>query len=134
LAGSLASAALVFGQSKTATTRLLLTVRGEEQLQRQGGNVILKIRLAPGVTAKLWGDQACGRPIQAAMVITNSGTYTLAFDNIPYEGKAYLCLLSSDGTLRDHMVWLDARIGSRGPQGANPTLSSEAVARSDAED
>jgi hypothetical protein len=118
LAGSLASAALVFAASKSASTNLVLVVREEEQLQLQGGSVVLKIRLAPGVTARLWGDQACGTPIQTAMVIAESGTYTLPFDNIPYEQRAYLCLLSSDSTLRGSMVWPAAGITTTIPSRA----------------
>jgi hypothetical protein len=74
-------------------------------LQPQGENVMLKIRLAAGVTARLWGGKACGMPIQQAMVLTKSGTYILLAENIPHDEKAYLCLVSSDGTLRDAVVW-----------------------------
>lgn len=105
LAGWLAWVASLYGQSRTGTATLLVTVREQEQLQLQGENVILKIRLASGVTARLWGSRACGMPIQQAMVFTKSGTYILLQENIPHDEEGDLCLLSSDRTLRDAVAW-----------------------------
>ena len=103
--GLLAFAPLLHAQSKTGTTSLLLTVGQQEQLQFQGENVILKIRLASGVTARLWGDAACATPIRKAIVLTKSGTYTISLDDVPQNNKGYVCLLTSDGILRDSVVW-----------------------------
>lgn len=103
--GLLESLALVYAEGRTGTTSLWVTVREEEQLELQGENVTLKIRLARDVTARLWSDNACGTPVQQAKVFTKSGTYTLPIDSIPHEGKACLCLLSSDGRLQHSLVW-----------------------------
>lgn len=116
--GLLASAPLLHAQSKTGTTSLSLTVGQQEQLQLQGENVILKIRLASGVTARLWGDEGCATPIQKAMVMTKSGAYTISFDNVPHNSKGYVCLLTSDGILRDSVVWPEVRM---------PTTTTSAV-------
>ena len=103
LVGLLVSAALLYAKSKTGTATLLVTVREEELVQIQGESVILKIRLASGVTAKLWGDTACGAPGQEAMVLTKSGTYTISLGSVSQDQRGYVCLLSSDGTLRDSL-------------------------------
>jgi len=116
LVGWLASATLLYAQSKTATTTLYVTVGEAEQLQLQGVTTILRIRLASGVMAKLWSDEFCGIPSQQATVITRSGTYTIPLDNITPRKKAYVCLLSSDGILRDSVLWPAA--------GPTPSLTS----------
>src|SRR5207237_301405 len=84
---------------------LTLTVGEQQAVLVVGDNVILKIRLLRGVTASLWGDKSCGAPIQKALAIAVSGTYTFALANLPHEDRVYLCLASSDNRLNTSMTW-----------------------------
>jgi len=109
--GLLAGATLLHGQTKSRSGTTAVTVQEQELLQFQGVNVVLKIRLRPGVTASLWSDRACRAPIPRAMAITASGTYSLPLTSIPQaedlqaeEKAAFVCLLSSDGKLRDSIL------------------------------
>ena len=82
-------------QQKTAT--LTLGVQPQLLLVEQDPNVILKIRLAHGVTAQLWANNSCGSPKNNAMTFTASGTYTISIQSIKGHGELYACVLSSDG-------------------------------------
>jgi len=103
----LAGAALLYGQARSRSGTTTVTVREQELLQLHGVDITLKIRLRSGVTASLWGDRACRAPIPTAMAITASGTYSIPLTRIPQaeEKTAFVCLLSSDGRLRDSILW-----------------------------
>ena len=79
---------------------LTLIVHPEVQLQEQGTDVILKIRLAQGTNAKLWGDNSCGFPKDNGRTFTASGTYTISVQNLSARGQTYACAVSSDGLLK----------------------------------
>ena len=82
------------------TGTLTLTIQPQIQLQVQGTDVILKIRLAQGTNAKLWGDNSCGLPRENGTTFTASGTYTISVQNLAAQGQAYACAVSSDGLLK----------------------------------
>ena len=82
------------------TGTLTLTIQPQIQLQVQGTDVILKIRLAQGTNAKLWGDNSCGLPKENGPTFTTSGTYTISVQNLAAQGQAYACAVSSDGLLK----------------------------------
>ena len=120
LVGWLVSTALLSAQSRTSTTTLLVRVGEQAQLQVQGRSAILRIRLASGVSAQLWGDEACATPIEKALVFSRSGTYTIPLDVVPSNNKAHVCLLSSDGILSDSVVW---------PETGTTTAETSAVSK-----
>ena len=86
-------------QQQKATT-LTVGVQPQLLLVQQGSNVILKIRLAHGVTAELWADNSCDTPRNNAMTFSASGTYTIPVQSIKGHGEQYACVLSSDGQQR----------------------------------
>src|SRR5262249_45041618 len=120
-----------FAASTTnGTATLSLTVGPQGQFVISDSNVILKIRLLPRVYANLWGDKACGIPIQKAMIISASGAYTIALRDIPHQNKGYICLLSSDGAISKSAVWpglinTTTTVTSQSP---NPSAVGQAVA------
>jgi len=79
---------------------LTLTIEPQIELQERGTNVILKIRLAQGSNARMWGDNSCGFPKDNARTFTASGTYTVSVQNLSSQGQAYACAASSDGILK----------------------------------
>ncbi len=79
---------------------LLLQVRPEATLQWMGADTLrLKIRLAPGAEARLWGDRACGGPAAERYVVPRSGIYVIPISSIPNNDSGNICLASSDGIL-----------------------------------
>ena len=95
----------VGAQAQTARPgTLAINIRPQIQLQTQGTDVVLKIRLEPGITAKLWRDDSCGLPTETATTIAASGTYTIAIQNLVSQGQAYVCAASSDGLLKDSIA------------------------------
>ena len=82
------------------TGNLTLNIQPQIELQVQGTDVILKIRLVQGTTAKLWGDNSCGLPKENGTTFTASGTYTISVQNLAAQGQAYACAGSSDGLMR----------------------------------
>ncbi len=98
-------AALKAQGSRNVKTSLLMVRVGEEsQLQVSGNRLVLKMRLSPGVEARLWGDKACDIPTDEAIIIQNSGTYVIGLKDILLGNETYLCLLSSDGNLRNSLA------------------------------
>jgi hypothetical protein len=79
---------------------LTLTIQPQIQLEEQGEDVVLKIRLAPGSNAKLWADASCGLPTESAATYSASGTYSVPVQNLAPQNQAYACSLSSDGVLK----------------------------------
>jgi hypothetical protein len=125
LALGLGSTAWLRAQTtKAATTTLTLRVVPEERMEVQGNAVSLKIRLAPGATARLWAGTSCGAAPPPALVITRSGAYSIqptAFGVTysPTAGQAVgICLLSSDGLLHDSVVISGATLSAQPPGGA----------------
>ncbi len=82
----------------------MVRVGEESQLQVSGNRLVLKMRLSPGVEARLWGDKACDIPTDEAIIIQNSGTYVIGLKDILLGNETYLCLLSSDGNLRNSLA------------------------------
>jgi len=82
------------------TANLTLTIQPQMQLEKKGANLVLKIRLAPGADAKLWGDNSCGLPKDNYTTFTASGTYQVSVQNLTALGQAYVCAASSDGRLK----------------------------------
>jgi hypothetical protein len=104
--GLLRVAFLLNAQGRTVTTTLILQVAEACLLERQNDNVIIKLRLTPGVAASLWGDKSCTAPADESYIITASGTYMIPLNQIKQVQKAVgedegsICLQSSDGVLR----------------------------------
>jgi hypothetical protein len=104
--GLLRVASLLHAQSRTATTTLIVRVAEAGLLEQQNDNVIVKLRLAPGVAVSLWGDKSCAAPADESYVITASGTYTIPLNQLKQmqkaegDDKGSICLQSSDGVLR----------------------------------
>jgi hypothetical protein len=104
--GLLRVASLLHAQGRTVTTTLILRVAEAGLLEQQNDNVIVKLRLTPGVAVNLWGDKACTTPADESYIITASGTYTIPLHQIKQGQKAegndegFICLQSSDGVLR----------------------------------
>ncbi|HLJ14029.1 MAG TPA: hypothetical protein VKV15_05990 [Bryobacteraceae bacterium] len=77
---------------------LRITVNPQIQLEAQGADLVLKIRLAPGTSVTLWADDACGSP-GSGSTFSSSGTYRVAVQNFAAQGHVYACAASSDGLL-----------------------------------
>jgi hypothetical protein len=99
-------APLLHAEGRTVTTTLILQVAEAGQFELQNDNVIVKLRLAPGVAVSLWGDKDCATPADESYIITASGTFTIPLNQIKQgqkaagDDEASLCLQSSDGVLR----------------------------------
>jgi hypothetical protein len=110
LVGFLGVAPLLHAKSRTVTSTLTVQVAEAGQLEFQNDNVIVKLRLTPGVAASLWGDKACTTPADESYIITASGTYTIPLNQIKQGQKAAgeeqgsICLQSSDGVLRRSLL------------------------------
>ena len=106
LVGFLRAAPLLHAESRTVTSTLILQVTEAALVEQQNDNVIVKVRLSPGVAASLWGDKSCTTPTLESLIITASGTYTLPLNQIKQaqpaigDGEASICMQSSDGLLR----------------------------------
>jgi hypothetical protein len=106
LAGLLRVAPALHAKSRSATSTLTVQVGEAGQLEFQNDNVIVRVRLTPGVAASLWGEKACTTPADESYIITASGTYTIPLNQIKQGQKAArdeqgsICLQSSDGVLR----------------------------------
>jgi len=103
----LSGALQLFAQRRTASGSLVLQIRPEELLQNQEGGVKLKIRLAPGTTARLWAADSCTSPAQTSQVFSLSGVYSIPLSSFalaisnPSPSAVRVCLASSDGALED---------------------------------
>lgn len=127
----------LYAQSRTATGSLVLQVRPEEFLERRAGDVLLKIRLAGGTTARVWAANTCTSPSPESQVIGASGTYTLPLDPLilasghTATGAAQVCLLSSDGLLRDARPLEGAGDGYAGVKAVLPGMPAALVVTTD---
>jgi hypothetical protein len=88
----------------TQNGNLTLTIHPQIQLQEQGTDLVLKIRLAEGTSVKLWGSNSCGSPTDDSKTFIASGTYTTAVQNLSLQGAAYACAVSSDGFLKASLL------------------------------
>jgi hypothetical protein len=99
-------ASLLYAQGRTVTTTLTVQVAEAGLLEQQDDNVIVKLRLTPGVAVSLWGDRSCTTPAFESYIITASGIYTIPLNQIKQGQKAAgdddgsICMQSSDGVLR----------------------------------
>jgi hypothetical protein len=119
--GLLITAFLLHAQTRTVTTTLILQVAEVGQLERQNDNVIVKLRLTPGVAASLWSDKACATPTAESHIITASGIYAIPLSQIMQahtaagEEEAFVCLQSSDGVLRHSLAVSASPLATRAP-------------------
>jgi hypothetical protein len=103
--GLLRVASPLHAQGRTVTTTLILQVAEAGLLEQQNDNVIVKLRLTPGVAVSLWGDRSCTAPSFESYIITASGTYTIPLNQIKQgqktegDDEGSICLQSSDGVL-----------------------------------
>jgi hypothetical protein len=95
----MALAIMAHAASASATSRVMVVIQEQEALVQQGTNMLLKVRLSPGVSARVWVDVSCDSPNENATVITQSGTYVLPIASIQGRGNSYSCMVSSDGRL-----------------------------------
>jgi hypothetical protein len=115
------TAFLLRAQTRTVTTTLILQVAEVGQLERQNDNVIVKLRLTPGVAASLWSDKACATPAAESHIITASGIHTIPLSQIMQahtasgEEAAFVCLQSSDGVLRRSLAVSASPLATRAP-------------------
>jgi len=104
--GLLRVTSLLHAQGRTVTTTLIVQVAEAGLFEQQNDNLIVKLRLTPGVAVTLWGDKSCTVPAFESYIITASGTYTIPLNQIRQGQKAAgddegsICLQSSDGVLR----------------------------------
>lgn len=94
-------ASLALAQSSLAAdTQLVIQIRSEALLEWQSDDTLLvKARLAPGASARVWSDDACGAVPTGARVIPASGTYSISGATLEGGEKANVCLSSTDGSL-----------------------------------
>lgn len=85
--------------TSTATARVVVIIAPEQMLIQQGDDILLKIRLSPGATARVWVDSSCEIPNSKAVLILQSGSYVLPIEKMQGLGGSYSCLRSSDGRL-----------------------------------
>jgi hypothetical protein len=111
--GLLRVASPLHAQGRTVvTTTLIVQVAEAGSLEQQNDNVVVKLRLTPGVAVTLWSDKACTTPADESDIITASGTYTVPRNQIKRVQKAEgedegsICLHSSDGLLRGSLPFL----------------------------
>jgi hypothetical protein len=106
LAGLMRVAPLLYAKFRSVTSTLMVQVGEASQLEFQNDNVIVKVRLAPGVAVTLWREKACTTPADESYIITASGTYTIPLNQIKQgqvvagDEQGSICLQSSDGVLR----------------------------------
>jgi hypothetical protein len=124
----------LYAQSRTATTSLELRVNPEELLQVQNESVLLKIRLGSRTIASIWAANSCTSPAPQSQVITASGTYTVPLHTLmsgignPDSNAARVCLISSDGALKDSApVGIFATGNGAAMQGRTPQLAPNGV-------
>jgi len=120
----------LYAQSRTATVSLVLQVHAEELLQNQNGSVLLKIRLARGTSARLWAADSCASPSPESQIVTQSGIYSIPLNILrptisdPNNSASHVCLLSSDGLLRDSLPVAMMAPGSSRAEQASPHLAT----------
>jgi hypothetical protein len=85
--------------SAAAASHVTVIVQEQQAFVQQGSDVLLKVRLSPGVSASVWVDASCGTPNENATIITASGSYRLSVASIQGRGNSYVCMVSSDERL-----------------------------------
>ena len=85
--------------SAAAASHVMVIVQEQQAFVQQGSDILLKVRLSPGVSARVWVDTTCGAPNENATIITASGSYRLPIANIQGRGNSYVCMVSSDERL-----------------------------------
>jgi hypothetical protein len=95
----LALATMAHAATATATNRVVVVIQEQQALVQQGSDMLLKVRLSPGVSARVWVDANCESPNENATIITRSGSYVLPIASIQGRGNSYSCMVSSDGRL-----------------------------------
>jgi len=104
--GLLRATFLLHAQGRTVTTTLIVQVAEAGVVERQDDNVVVKLRLTPGVAVSLWRDKSCTAPANESYIFTASGTFMIPLNQIKQVQKAVgedegtICLQSSDGVLR----------------------------------
>jgi hypothetical protein len=94
-----AFATLAHAASAAAASHVMVIVQEQQALVQQGSDMLLKVRLSPGVSARIWVDASCGAPNENATIITESGSYVLPIVNMQGRGNSYVCMVSSDQRL-----------------------------------
>lgn len=92
-------ATMAYAASAIATSRVMVVVQEQQLLTQQGSDLLLKVRLSPGVSARVWVDLSCDSPNENATTITESGSYVLPIASLQGRGSSYSCMVSSDGRL-----------------------------------
>ena len=124
----------IFAQGRTATVSLVLQVHAEEVLQNQNGSILLKIRLARGTSVRLWAADSCASPSPEAQIVTLSGIYNIPLNLMrpassdPNSSASRVCLLSSDGMLRDSLSVAMLGPGNSMAEQVSPHLKTPAGA------
>ena len=87
----------------SGSSRLSVTIDEQMEMKIVNADLVLKIRLSNGVTAKLWTDQQCHIPPSDSLTFEHSGTYTIHLgknDPLPH----LACANSSDGRLSSSLL------------------------------
>lgn len=87
----------------SGSSRLSVTIDEQVEMAIVNADLVLKIRLANGVTAKLWVGQDCRVPTPDSLTFDHSGIYTIHLgksERLPY----LACANSSDGRLRSSLL------------------------------
>jgi hypothetical protein len=80
--------------------QLVVRVLPQQEMEQQGQDLILQIRLASGATASLWTDAKCKQPPTDAYSVSQSGKYTIPIPRLGAPTKPLVCLYSSDEALK----------------------------------
>jgi len=88
----------------TQSGMMTVIIRPQIELQQQGTDVTLKVRLGPGTNVKLWADNPCGLARADSQTFTASGTYSVSLQNLAPTEQAYVCAASSDGFLKASLL------------------------------
>jgi len=97
-------------ESRSAVGTLVVQVAAASSVERQNDDIIIKVRLTPGVAANLWGGKSCAAVGDDFQIITASGTYTVPLAQIMSRAKAegdeegFICLQTSDGALHSSLA------------------------------
>jgi hypothetical protein len=83
-----------------ATSSVMVEVQEQYELLQRGSEMLLRVRLSPGVSARVWVDASCDLPKDNAVIVTQSGSYVLPIADIQGQSNLYSCMVSSDGRLR----------------------------------
>jgi hypothetical protein len=101
--GLILGSAGLLSADTTSVISVRVTIGEEARIQVWDDSVNLKIRLASGVTARLWLGEVYGLPPATAKMIERSGVFEVSFKDLSPSDGSRVCFQSSDSVLRDSL-------------------------------